>query len=365
MAGGPLVLMGIDAEDGGVGGHGPIANYIQVVNSILGNVSNGGSGILVIGGGKNPADNVTTFWDAIGIGTGETVTYVNGASIATQSFAGFAMLGIVSGEEETPSGGLTQAENNILATRQPDIAAFINNGGGLLGFSQTGFTNPYAYLASVGAFIVNTGLAYDNITPTTEGNAIGITDALDICCWHDEYVTFPTFLNLLATNTATGIAAAIGGQQVIVPTGCPIPNPQTCCQVVIEFKTQLVPPALANSVTTRVFFSQPPVIEDVCPEKVIICGKLTKEITYTTVDANGVQNTNTLTDERPFQCFIDRDDANEGDEFDVVGYAVLCEGAPKLQNSATRPGPGGVGSVNVFWKVTEKDVVKVCIRKVE
>ncbi|MFK4998901.1 hypothetical protein ACI2OX_21215 [Bacillus sp. N9] len=52
MAGGPLILMGIDAEDGGVNGHGPIANYIQVVNSILSNVSNGGSGILVIGGGK-------------------------------------------------------------------------------------------------------------------------------------------------------------------------------------------------------------------------------------------------------------------------------------------------------------------------
>ena len=127
--------------------------------------------------------------------------------------------------------------------------------------------------------------------------------------------------------------------------GCPIVNPQTCCQVVVEFKTQLVPPALANSVTTRVFFSQQPVIEDVCPEKVIICGKLTKEITYTTVDANGEQNPNTLTDERPFQCFIDHDDANEGDDFEVVGFAVLCEGTPRLQNSASRPGPGGIGSI--------------------
>ena len=30
---------GIDAEEGGVGGHSPIANYIQVVNSILSDVS--------------------------------------------------------------------------------------------------------------------------------------------------------------------------------------------------------------------------------------------------------------------------------------------------------------------------------------
>ena len=146
---------------------------------------------------------------------------------------------------------------------------------------------------------------------------------------------------------------------------CPIPNPQTCCQVVVEFKTQLVPPALANSFSTKVFFSQSPVIEDVCPEKVIICGKLTKEITYTAVAANGDQSTNVLTDERPFQCFIDRDDANEGDDFEVVGFAVLCEGAPRLQNSGTRPGLEGSSTVEVFWRVTEKDIVKVCIRKAE
>ena len=113
------------------------------------------------------------------------------------------------------------------------------------------------------------------------------------------------------------------------------------------------------------FFSQSPVIEDVCPEKVIVCGKLTKEITYTAVDANGVRSSNTLTDERPFQCFIDRDDANEGDDFEVVRFAVLCEGTPRLQNSGTRPGPEGTGTVEVFWRVTEKDIVKVCIRKAE
>ncbi|MFK4998902.1 hypothetical protein ACI2OX_21220 [Bacillus sp. N9] len=30
-------------------------------------------------------------------------------------------------------------------------------------------------------------------------------------------------------------------------------------------------------VQTQVFFSQNPVVEDVCPEKVIICGKVTKK----------------------------------------------------------------------------------------
>ena len=40
------------------------ARYIGLTNSILGNVLNGGNGILVIGGGKIPADpdDVTAFW---------------------------------------------------------------------------------------------------------------------------------------------------------------------------------------------------------------------------------------------------------------------------------------------------------------
>jgi hypothetical protein len=216
--GGPVVLMGIDAEDGGVGGHGPISVYEDVVNSILSEVTNGGSGILVIGGGKATSDDVTEFWDQIDADlTTTTVTYVNGATaIGAQSFSGFAMIAIASSEGETPFGGLTQAENDALAGRLSDIVAFVNAGGGLLGFSQTGFTNPYAYIGGLGTFTTNTGLGYDDITPTTEGSAVGITDDLDVCCWHDEYLTFPSFLEVLATNTGTGNPAAIGGAQVVV-----------------------------------------------------------------------------------------------------------------------------------------------------
>ena len=218
VSAGPVVLLGIDAEDGGVGGHGPIANYVSVVNSTLANVTNGGSNILVIGGNKSTTDQVTAFWNAIDASIpAHSVVYVNGATdIATQPFAGFAMIAVVSSVSQTPSGGLTQAENDALAGRQADIAAFVNGGGGLLGLSQIGLTNPYAYIAGVGAFTFNFPSQYSNIDPTPEGLAIGITDALDVCCWHDEYITFPSFLQVLATNNATGNASAIGGQQVII-----------------------------------------------------------------------------------------------------------------------------------------------------
>ena len=142
-AGGPVVLMGIDAEDGGIGGHGPITVYQSVATSILNQVTKpGASGILVIGG-----DNffVQPWWQALGAGVGQTVTFVSGANIATQNFSSYKMIGIASDYLNT-FGGLTNADNDLLTARAGDIAAHINSGGGLLGFSSCALTTPYGYL---------------------------------------------------------------------------------------------------------------------------------------------------------------------------------------------------------------------------
>ncbi len=237
FAQGPLVLMGIDAEDGGPGGHGPISSYLSVITNanttgILDNVSNGGSGILVIGGGKDPNDDVTEFWDEMdNLLGGGVVTYVNGASVAGQTFAGFAMLAIVSDVDNTSSGGLTNSEMSQLAARAGDIANHINGGGGLLGFSSNELAQPYAYLAAVGAFTFNSPPQFDDITPTAEGLAIGITNLLDVCCWHDEYVTFPGFLDVLAVNAATSTPCAIGGLNVIIVQGIVLTPLTAICEI--------------------------------------------------------------------------------------------------------------------------------------
>jgi hypothetical protein len=221
---GPIVLMGIDAEDGGVGGHGPITNYVNVVNSILSQVTNSGSNILVIGGGKSPSDHVTQFWNAIDASiASHNVTYVNGVSnIAAQSFAGFAMLAVVSSDHQTPIGGKTDQESNALNARAADVAAFVNAGGGLLGFTDVGHPNPFGYLGNVGAFSFNY-FDYNDITPTAAGTAVGVTNALDVCCWHNTFTAFPGFLNVLATEGRTGEVAALGGATVTVTTTVPEP----------------------------------------------------------------------------------------------------------------------------------------------
>ncbi len=221
VVGGPVVILGIDAEDSSGNGHGPTSTYVALTNGILANVLNSGAGILVIGGGKLPAepDDVTGFWTAIGAAIpAHPVTFVNDetapGSIAARSFAGFALIVVASSFDETPYGGLTAAENTALVTRADDIAAFVDGGGGVLGFTQTGFASPYLYLGGIGGFVATTGLEFSNITATAEGTQVGITDALDVCCWHDELSQYPSFLMPLATNAASGNVVAVGGSRV-------------------------------------------------------------------------------------------------------------------------------------------------------
>lgn len=238
--GGPIVIMGIDAEDGGPGSHGPTQNYADVLTSLINSATNGGSGILVIGGGKNPSDDVTTWWDEVTGLASITPTYVNGASnITSQSFAGFKIIAVVSGDGESTGGGLTAAESEALANRRADIYAFVNGGGGLMVFAQDFLdptTSAYAFLADVGSFTFTTNLSYDLIAPTADGTAIGVTDDLDVCCWHDVYDTYPSFLKVLATDDVSsdagfGRAAALGGVNVklgpqpepVIPAADPVP----------------------------------------------------------------------------------------------------------------------------------------------
>lgn len=224
-SGGPVAVMGIDAEDGGPGGHGPIETYITIVDNLFANVTNGHSTVLVLGGGKDPGDDVTTFYDAIFAATTppHTVTYAHDADLATQSFSGFGLIIVPSSEEDTSSGGLTDDESEALKLRAPDIATHVNLGGGLISFSQNEQTSPYGFLGDVGSFArVDIDGDSEDIDVTAEGTAAGLTDDLDVCCWHDQYSQFPSFLSVLATYVDAAsppAVAAVGGAKVLIPTG--------------------------------------------------------------------------------------------------------------------------------------------------
>jgi hypothetical protein len=224
-AGGPVALLGIDAEDGAPSGHGGSSTYVPLVEDVLSNVTNGASGILVVAGTTGSTD-VNDFWTTVnaGLGTSRTVTYISGAAaVAAATFSDYELLVVSSSRQETPSGGITDAESDALLARSGDVAAHVNGGGGLVAFSQEGLTNNWGFVGGIGTF-TTAEVEYADVTATTEGNAVGITDAnLDVCCWHDVFLTFPSFLNVLATKNDTrfgapyeGEAAAIGGAQVVL-----------------------------------------------------------------------------------------------------------------------------------------------------
>lgn len=137
---------------------------------------------------------------------------------------------------------------------------------------------------------------------------------------------------------------------------CPLINPTTCCQVVVERLTQLIPPALAGTVTfTQTVEAD---IENVIPEKVIVCGVVRKTLTYTAVLEDGTLVPGfQVFDDIPFQCAIDREDANEGDLFEVTGVAILGQVTAQEQNF------GFIDGLQVAFKFKEKEVIKVCVRR--
>jgi cell division septation protein DedD len=223
--GGPVVLMGIDGD---FSGHPAASNYKTLIDDMVSKVGNGGSNILVIGGGKGGSDDVTPFWNLIATQSGMTATHVNGATaIASQSFAGFALIAIPSDSIINPSGGLTNAENDALTARAADIAAHVNAGGGLISFANCRLDNPYAYMGAVGAVTCSTPpFGYTNISATAAGTAVGITDALDAGPWHDVFETYPSFLEILATDVdGTSKPAVIGGSSVTIVPPTPTPSP--------------------------------------------------------------------------------------------------------------------------------------------
>lgn len=208
-----VVLLGVNAERAITENPALITNYETMLSKMLSFYGN--SNILVIGGGKNQRDEVTSFWRQVEKDLSLRITFVNGAkAIRNQPFSGFSLIAVTSSEAGTYSGGLTQYENDALAERQADLEVFLNNSGAILGFSQRGLANPYAYVPlTVGGVTAQEGQETSNITPTAEGLMFGLTDSLDKCCWQEEYDA--SFFEVLATNAGTGNPVAVRYLEII------------------------------------------------------------------------------------------------------------------------------------------------------
>lgn len=223
------MLVGLPAEDGGPGGHGPLSVYVSIVESILDAVTNDGDlGILVVGGDWEHPNTVNRFWDAI---ASETDTELNDAirpgDLSELDVYDWEMVAIVTaddnlvqtGPEDVPPGeGITDAKNDELIAAADRLAAFVNDGGGLFVSSQSGLTNPWGFMERFGEFSTITGLEYDSISPTPAGEGFGITTDLNVCCWHDAFSDWPEPLDVLAWRSGCeGLqAAALGSPSAVL-----------------------------------------------------------------------------------------------------------------------------------------------------
>lgn len=139
-----------------------------------------------------------------------------------------------------------------------------------------------------------------------------------------------------------------------------IPNPQSCCQVIVEGSTELLPPALKGDPIinkAKVFAN----IEAVCPGKVVIGGFIRNNISYTGVLEDGAKEGTTIINDTPFQCMINRDDANEWDAFDITGVAIICKVYARTQNL----GVNFITNEKVAYRFVGKNIISICIRKTE
>ncbi len=102
-----------------------------MINTLLSQTSNSGTGLLVIGSGKNPADYVTQFWNAVAaVAPALPITHVNNAGIAGATFENFKLVCIAS-DYQNVGNGLSAAEWNALMLRKPALRKFVNCGGGV------------------------------------------------------------------------------------------------------------------------------------------------------------------------------------------------------------------------------------------
>jgi hypothetical protein len=217
FAQGPTLIVGIDTEYGirpGNVTHGTIPMWSGVINTgLLSLVTNGQNGILVVGGGKSPGDEMTSFWTQVGAALGQPVTFANGNQISTVPF-NVAMIAVVNSTAGT--GRLTTQELAFLNARQAAVQQFLCNGGAVFA-SSCNFTNAYQYLAGVTP-VAQQAAGYSSITPTPLGSTMGLVNAIP-GPWHTVFTSFPPFLNVLATagGTGGGQVAAIGGTGVLLP----------------------------------------------------------------------------------------------------------------------------------------------------
>ncbi|GEM_PF-2312117 len=139
---------------------------------------------------------------------------------------------------------------------------------------------------------------------------------------------------------------------------CEEPKLLHCCNVMIENITHLKPPRFfhskihsKNKIEVK--------IEKVCAGAIIISGIIHKALHYRALLKNVTINSCYKKNiDIPFNCFISIDEANEDDEYEIIGYDIICAYA-----KTTDINGGCSNSEKSHCKHTEKVLIKICVMR--
>lgn len=230
--GGPVVIIGIDPEQGMPGMHGPVSAYRSILDQMISQTSNSGTGIAVIGS-DTPATNVTNLWNAVANqAPAIPITHVSGAAaISALTFNQYKVI-VVASDDRNVVNGVTPQEWNALMNRKPALRQFVNCGGGVYvmnapdnnpnWYNFLSFPTPgsVSYQTVLGGFPANTNNSTLTAAATTYGYAAGLnalrTSTSDL--WHNRYTSFPTSLSPLFVLTQGSIPVALGHPAVYANT---------------------------------------------------------------------------------------------------------------------------------------------------
>lgn len=142
------------------------------------------------------------------------------------------------------------------------------------------------------------------------------------------------------------------------PPGPPGGKKNLCCFHLIDHSTQLVPAALKGSTSVQKNITAE--IVSVCDGVAVICGVLTKTITYDALVDGRIVSDHVIIDDVPFTCIIDREDIKSEDTYVIHEQDIICEVSGEEANFATDKETGKKKA----FRFAEKEVVKICIKRV-
>ena len=223
---GPIILSGTDPEDHRFEGEPEASASLQMIQDIMlfihDEASNGGAGILMLGG----SENSTVYQVALEAATNEgfSLDHAFGDNIKTVDFTGYAALYMPTVSSELDPGygnqdccGLTVEDLNKINGRGDEIVLFVNSGGGLGAFSQNE-PNGYGWFPMDGLETTDLGgFGEYDICMTLEGYEILASSATAVEPFHTTFDGPLGFfgLDVLARND-TIIGAPCGGPAIII-----------------------------------------------------------------------------------------------------------------------------------------------------